>query len=298
VPGRILLVEDDHAILESLAELLEEEGYRVTSARNGAQALALLRAAALPDAILLDLMMPGMDGYEFRRHQLADRTFAEIPTLVLTAGAVDARLRALKVQGWLKKPINLEALFAALARHCGGAKALIRTDHAVFFYEAESHLGLQVAHYISDGLEQGEVVLGVATAPHLADIRRELAVRGVDVLQAEQAGLLELFDATTTLAGLLVEGSLSPARVRAVGTKLVTAATARAPAGRLRIFGEMVSLLWEQGDVSGAVELEHVWSSLAAEYHFSLLCSYPAAAGHGPHADDLCNAHTTVAWPG
>jgi hypothetical protein len=115
---------------------------------------------------------------------------------------------------------------------------------------------------------------------------------------AEQAGLLELLDAPTTLAGLFTDATLSAARFRAAATKLVTLASTRAPTGRVRLFGEMVSILWEQGDISGAVELEHLWNGLAADFRFSLLCSYPAAAGRGPRADDLCNAHTTVAWPG
>jgi CheY-like chemotaxis protein len=299
VPAAVLLIEDDHAILESLSEVLAEEGYRVSTARNGAQALAQLGAVAPPDVILLDLMMPGMDGYEFRRHQLANPSLATIPTLVLTAGAVDARLRALNVQGWLKKPINLEALFAALARHCARSKPPVepRPDHAVFFYREDAHLGAHVADYLADGLERGEVAVAVATAAHTAEIRRALTLRGVDVPALESAGLLELFDAEETLAGLLTNGSLSAARFRVLATKLITTAAARATSGRVRVFGEMVAILWQQGDVSAAVELEQLWNALTPELPFSILCSYPATASRGRRADDLCNVHTTVVWP-
>ena len=83
--NRILVVEDDGDVREALVQLLEFEGYRVTSATNGRDAIDQLRAGAAPNLILLDLMMPVMDGPQFRAAQLGDPGLAAIPVIVLSA---------------------------------------------------------------------------------------------------------------------------------------------------------------------------------------------------------------------
>src|SRR3954470_12387725 len=83
---RVLVVDDDPDIRESVRLVLEDEGYEVEEAADGAAALALLRAATTrPDVILLDLMMPVMNGWQFRAAQLADDDLADIPVIVLSA---------------------------------------------------------------------------------------------------------------------------------------------------------------------------------------------------------------------
>jgi CheY-like chemotaxis protein len=112
-----MLVEDDEDIRETLAVLLEEEGYQVTSYRNGREALEGLRTGPLPRAILLDLMMPVMDGNEFRRAMLADAGLAKLPVILITAAGMD-RVRREDFTEVLRKPIRAERLFEVLARHC------------------------------------------------------------------------------------------------------------------------------------------------------------------------------------
>src|SRR6187549_1262395 len=93
-PAIILVVEDDTDIRESLVEVLEDEGFGVRAAADGRQALDVLRAERpLPDLILLDLMMPVMNGFQFREQQLSDAAFAGIPVVVVTADA-NARAKA------------------------------------------------------------------------------------------------------------------------------------------------------------------------------------------------------------
>jgi CheY-like chemotaxis protein len=84
-PRRVLIVEDDPAIRSSLTEALEEEGFDVAAAANGLQALERLRSEPLPSTILLDLMMPVMDGWDFRHAQLQDPVLSQIPVVVVTA---------------------------------------------------------------------------------------------------------------------------------------------------------------------------------------------------------------------
>ena len=113
----ILVVDDDDDIRESLATLLEDEGHKVISACNGQEALAILQRSGLPCVILLDLMMPVMDGAEFRKHQLADAKLAEIPVVLITA-AGQARARAVPSNRVLPKPLKAEDLFAAVDTFC------------------------------------------------------------------------------------------------------------------------------------------------------------------------------------
>jgi CheY-like chemotaxis protein len=117
MPTPVMLVEDDDDIRETLAVLLEEEGYQVASCRNGREALAALRAGPLPRAILLDLMMPEMDGHEFRRVLLADARLASLPVILITAAGME-RVRREDFTEVLRKPIRAERLLEVLARHC------------------------------------------------------------------------------------------------------------------------------------------------------------------------------------
>jgi CheY-like chemotaxis protein len=83
---KVLVVEDDDATRESLERFFEDHGYEVISAKNGSEALALLGAGERPALILLDLMLPVMDGWQFRKAQLADPRYSGIPVVVVTAG--------------------------------------------------------------------------------------------------------------------------------------------------------------------------------------------------------------------
>jgi two-component system chemotaxis response regulator CheY len=116
-PFTILLVEDDFDIREALVEALRDKGYLVDSAVDGLQALQILRAGARPGVILLDLMMPRMDGSEFRMAQRADPALAHLPVVLLSADArMDEKARTLKVQDTVRKPIDLSQLYGVIER--------------------------------------------------------------------------------------------------------------------------------------------------------------------------------------
>jgi CheY-like chemotaxis protein len=117
--GTVLLVEDDDDIRGSIAEILREEGFEVVGASDGDEALRFLRGAAEPPRlILLDLMMPVMDGWAFRAAQLADERLAKIPVVILSA-ATDVRRHAqqLRVDDYLVKPLDVPLLLNAIERH-------------------------------------------------------------------------------------------------------------------------------------------------------------------------------------
>jgi CheY-like chemotaxis protein len=111
----ILVVEDDPDALEALGDLLESHGYAVISARHGAEALELLGRSPLPRLIVLDLLMPTMDGWEFRRRQKNDPRIAHIPVVVVSASSAAKPIEADTV---LRKPVDIDRLLETIARHC------------------------------------------------------------------------------------------------------------------------------------------------------------------------------------
>src|ERR1051326_5429673 len=119
----ILIVEDDADIREDLADILRDEGYDVTTAANGRDARDRLKASEdRPDLILLDLMMPVMDGWQFRTEQLKDAALAEIPVVILSgAGDVRREAAALGASGYVTKPFKIGALLGVIHQAPPGA---------------------------------------------------------------------------------------------------------------------------------------------------------------------------------
>lgn len=116
----VMIIEDDNDIRILLKQILENEGYAVSDACNGREALDLLRVSdPLPSLILLDLTMPVMDGYEFRREQNNDQKLAAIPVVVMTAdGHVDVKAAKVGAVNALKKPFDLEVVVKTTRNHC------------------------------------------------------------------------------------------------------------------------------------------------------------------------------------
>ena len=116
-PEHILVVEDDKDLRESLCEALELEGYTAVGVENGRAALAHLATGARPCVILLDLMMPIMDGWTFRQEMVKDMSLAAIPVIVMTA-ATPARARAVAAEMILYKPLHMGKVVGVVQAHC------------------------------------------------------------------------------------------------------------------------------------------------------------------------------------
>jgi len=119
----ILVVEDDSDIRESVVEVLEDEGYRVLAAADGRQALLVLEGLPAPPAlILLDLMMPIMNGFQFREEQLKIPALAGVPVVVVTAD-VNAKNKAdqLRAAAFVQKPLKIQTLLDIIESHVARA---------------------------------------------------------------------------------------------------------------------------------------------------------------------------------
>jgi CheY-like chemotaxis protein len=117
VSPTVFIVEDDVDTREMLGRFLELEGYRVESAANGKAALERLDAGAPACVILLDLMMPVMDGWEFRREQVQNAALADIPVIVVSAAGRD-RIHQIDANSYLSKPVDLDELLEQVTQYC------------------------------------------------------------------------------------------------------------------------------------------------------------------------------------
>ena len=116
-PPTIFIVEDDVDTREMLETLLELEGYRVETAANGRQALERLNQGLRASVILLDLMMPVMDGWQFRREQRRDAALASIPVIAVSAAGKE-RLQRIDADSYVSKPVDFDELLEKITACC------------------------------------------------------------------------------------------------------------------------------------------------------------------------------------
>jgi CheY-like chemotaxis protein len=110
----ILLIDDDEHVVEALGELLVTKGYRVAIARDGHQALDYLRTNRVPSLILLDLMMPRMDGWEFLAQRARLEHLSSIPIVITSAAETNERMNVAAI---VRKPWNIEDLLKVIKEH-------------------------------------------------------------------------------------------------------------------------------------------------------------------------------------
>lgn len=145
--------------------------------------------------------------------------------------------------------------------------------HFVEFYETEAFLVDSVRDFLASGLVTGDAAIVVATDAHRDSFGRALMEAGIELREAQRCNRFIALDASETLAKFMVDGMPDAARFRAAMAQLVSRAAGSAR--DVRIYGEMVAVLWEEGNVAAAIALEDLWNDLATRYPFSLFCAYP-----------------------
>lgn len=146
-------------------------------------------------------------------------------------------------------------------------------DHAVQFYETDEFLVATVADFLTPALQCGDAAVVVATPEHREAFAAAMTATGIDVDAAVRDTRYLAFDAQELLSAFMVGGAPDPRRFETVVGSVLN----RACAGgrRVRVYGEMVALLWADGDVTSTIALEDMWNDLARVMRFSLLCAYP-----------------------
>jgi signal transduction histidine kinase len=171
-------------------------------------------------------------------------------------------------------------------------------QHFVMFYEKDGFLVDEVSNFIGAGLRAGDTGIVIATRLHRDALEDRLkTLDQYPAVNPGHAGQLVLLDAYETLSCFMVDGRPDERRFVNVLGNVVELAQ-KGPSGRVRAFGEIVALLWEDGNRAAAIELEALWNKLAAAHAFSLFCAYPMHAFS--QEDDavsfrhICDAHTHV----
>lgn len=148
--------------------------------------------------------------------------------------------------------------------------------HFVGFYETEAFLVDSVRDFLSSGLVTGDAAIVVASDAHRDSFVRALMEAGIELHEAQRCGRFIALDVGEALAKFMVDGMPDAARFRATVGQLVSRAAGSAR--DVRIYGEMVAVLWEEGNVAAAIALEYLWNDLASRYPLSLFCAYPMSA--------------------
>ena len=177
-----------------------------------------------------------------------------------------------------------------------GSSALGSHRHVVQFYDRDEELTENAGDYLAGAIAEGGAAVIVATPSHCAGFEARLAAGGVNVGAARRDGSLVCLDATR-IAGRLTSGG--QVDLAAFGTQFRPAILAAGEApGPVRIYGEVVALLWAAGQVNAALELEGLWNDLGREIPFSLFCGYPRhlvdSSQHQGAVAEVCRLHTAV----
>jgi hypothetical protein len=171
--------------------------------------------------------------------------------------------------------------------------------HAVQFYSHDEELAERVVPYLLEALGGGGVAVVIATPEHRCEFEARLRKAlggGADLAAAEDSGTYLALDASETVRELMVDGRLDRAAFdRVIGGLIRQAGTGGRP---VRAYGEMVALLWDDGLVNAAIQLEAMWNELGRRHSFSLFCGYQAGSatrdGHLDAFAAVCRLHREV----
>ena len=166
--------------------------------------------------------------------------------------------------------------------------------HVVQIYRSDAELDDAVGEYLANGLGHGDGAVVIARPEHITGFASALTRAGVDVQAARRGGALIELDAAVTLATFMVDGVPDPVAFDAVMGERVRAIAAEGRAACA--YGEMVAILWEEGNVTGALRLEELWNELLARVGFSLFCAYPASivGDDATGIEEICRLHSDV----
>lgn len=169
-------------------------------------------------------------------------------------------------------------------------------EHLAHLYQSEDELLSSLTEFIHIGINQAETCRIITTEEHAAQLEQRLESLGVNIEQARADGYYMAYDASETMSKFIVNGLPDKKLFDEVIGGLVKASVAREKP--VRAFGEMVALLWKDGNQEGVAQLEKMWDDLIRDYHVSLYCAYPRMhfdkSIHGDMLSAIDKLHATV----
>ena len=282
---RIVVADDHDKTRAAIASLLASDFDVVATVADG-QAAVEAAGALSADLVVLDISMPGLNGFEAGA---LIRDLPDPPRIVFATSHEDSSIvraaLALGASAVVRKREMLTELVPAVRR------ALL--FHAVCFYEDSPSLARTVARFVGEGLTASQAAVIVATARHGASIRDQLTALGVNVPERIAQGELLMFDADEVLQQLMVGDQPDAERFADTINPIVAKAAGRRKRP-VRIYGEMVDVLWSRGREDAALSLEVLWHQLITRRKCSLLCGYSSSVCHGEAFDSICDRHSHV----
>jgi DcmR-like sensory protein len=165
--------------------------------------------------------------------------------------------------------------------------------HAVQFYQDADALCRIVGNFIGEGLEQGAVAVLIVTPDHAARIKSCLSIRAIDVNALKRLGTLVEFDAREMMERVMMDGMPNASAFRRTVGAMLTQVRRGHDHRTVRVYGEMVDLLWKDGLEAAAIRLETLWNTLASTHTFNLLCGYSMGNFYKSAAlDEIKGQHT------
>jgi CheY-like chemotaxis protein len=292
MPTPRVVVADDHDETRALiARLLAPEFDVVATVDDGRAAVEACRTLR-PDLIVLDIAMPRLNGLEAT---VIIRDLPGAPRIVLCTAHDDAEFSTaaceLGVSALVPKRKMLVDLVPAVRRALH--------FHAVCFYEDAQSLSRTVAGFIAQGFIAGDAAIVIATPTHRAAIQEELTAIDVDPQKRIAQGELLILDAQEVMDSFMVGGLPDEGRFHDHTLKPIMDRVAGRRRPHVRAYGEMVDVLWRNGQEAAAVSLEMLWNQVIASGNCSLVCGYAAAhVGSGAGFEAIGHQHSHVVGEG
>ena len=337
-PIRVLVVEDFGQWRHFYYSTLQQQsGFRIIGeVSDGLEAVH--RAQQLqPDLILLDIGLPTLNGIEAARRIreisaaskilfVSENRSADIVREALSTGAGGYVVKS-DASAELLRAVNavLEGkrfVSASLAGYGLGGSSNQRTAdhphsdnvltftkpqnvaitrrHEVVFYRKDRQLVDHLTRFVAAALKAGNAAIVIATEPHPEGLLLQLQAEGLDMAAAIEEGRYIPLDAADTLSRFMVKGSPDPARFQKVAGDLIMGAAkaVNEDFGGVTACGECAPLLWTQGNVQAAIQLEHLWDEVAITHNVEILCGYSLGiirSGMDSHTfAQICAEHSGV----
>jgi DNA-binding NarL/FixJ family response regulator len=334
--SRILVVEDYEPVRRFICSTLRQrpEFQVVEEVADGLEAVQ--KAEELqPDLIVLDIGLPSLNGMDAARRIrklspkskilfMSQESSADVVQETLVLGALGYVVKAhagtellaaveAVLQGRQFVSIGLSGHFFTPA---SDSKTLDRPNeplppitlrrteitriHEVEFYSDNAAFVVGFTRFIEAALDSGNAVIVVATDSHRKSLLQRLREHGVDIVTAVKQGRYVSLDVTDTLSTFMVNDLPDPARFLKVTGNLVAAAAKASRGDRPRVAacGECAPILWEQGRADAAVEVEHLWNSIAKSRNVDILCGYVMNSFQREHEshiyERICAKHSAV----